>query len=79
MTAINPLVDDLSKLKDAEIENKIQDLSKKYWLSRNPEVKNQISVFLDIYREELSARRAKSWQQQYEKRNKDLDNLIQVN
>jgi len=27
MTAINPLIEDLSKLKDAEVENKIQDLS----------------------------------------------------
>lgn len=79
MTVINPLLDDLSNLKDAEIENKIQDLSKKYWQARNPDVKMQIANFLNIYKEELTTRRAKAWEQQYQKRNKDLDDLIQVN
>lgn len=79
MTAINPLLEDLSKLKDAEIENKIQDLSKKYWTARNPNLKMQIASFLDIYKEELTTRRAKAWDQQYQKRNKDLDDLIQIN
>lgn len=79
MTVINPLLEDLSNLKDAEIENKIQDLSKKYWQARNPDVKMQIANFLNIYKEELTTRRAKAWEQQYQKRNKDLDDLIQVN
>lgn len=79
MTAINPLIDNLSDLKDNEIESKIQDLSKKYWVTTNPNVRNQIAQFLEIYKEELNVRRAKAWDQQYQKRNKDLDNLIQVN
>lgn len=79
MTVINPFLDNLSELKDAEIENKIQDLSKKYWLARNADVKMQIANFLEIYKQELSVRRAKAWEQQYQKRNKDLDDLIQVN
>lgn len=79
MVAINPLLEDLSKLKDTEIENKIQDLSKKYWLVHNSDVKMQIAQLLDIFKEELNVRRAKTWQDQFEKRNKDLDNLIQVN
>ena len=79
MTVINPLIEDLANLKDAEIENKIQDLSKKYWQARNPDVKMQIANFLNIYKEELTTRRAKAWEQQYQKRNKDLDDLIQVN
>jgi len=79
MTAINPLIDDISNLKDAEVESKIQDLSKKYWLTRNPSVKMQIANLLEIYKEELSTRRAKAREQQYQKRNKDLDDLIKVN
>jgi hypothetical protein len=79
MTAINPLIDNLSELKDNEIESKIQDLSKKYWATTNPQVQSQIVQFLEIYKEELNVRRAKAWDQQYQKRNKDLDNLIQVN
>lgn len=76
---MNPLIEDLTNLKDNDIENKIQDLSKKYWMTQNPAIKSQISNFLNIYQEELKMRRAKSWDQQYQKRNKDLDNLIQVN
>jgi hypothetical protein len=79
ITAINPFLDDLSNIKDAEIENKIQDLSKKYWISKNPDVRMQIANLLEIYKQELGVRRSKAWEQQYQKRNKDLDDLIQVN
>ena len=79
MTVINPFLDDLSGLKDVEIENKIQDLSKKYWATNNANIRMQIANFLEIYKQELGVRRAKAWEQQYQKRNKDLDDLIQVN
>ncbi len=79
MTAINPLIDNISNLKDAEVESKIQDLSKKYWIAKNPDLRMQIANLLEIYKEELSTRRAKAWEQQYQKRNKDLDDLIKVN
>jgi len=75
---IHPLSEDFSKLKDSEIESKISDLSKKYWLSQNPAVQRQLSLFLDLYNAELKDRRAKMWQQQYQKRDKGLDDLIQV-
>lgn len=76
---INPLLENLENLKDSEIESKIQDLSKKYWMAGNPNVKMQIANLLDIYKQEISVRKAKAWEQQYQKRNKDLDDLIQVN
>jgi hypothetical protein len=75
---INPLVENLSELKDSELESKIQDLSKKYWMVNNPDIRYQIGLFIDMHREELKARQAKLWEQQNQKRNKDLDNLIQV-
>jgi len=77
---IHPLVEDLTKLKDAEIESRIQSLSKKYWMAgNNPNMQYQISTVLKIYQEELSVRRAKMWEQQYQKRDKGLDDLIKVN
>lgn len=79
MTVINPLVDDLTKLKDTELENKIQDLSKKYWMVKNPELQWQISGLIQMFKDELATRRARAWEEQNQKRNKDLDNLIQVN
>jgi len=75
---MHPLAEDFSQLKDAEIENKLQELSKKYWQANNPSVKQQISIFIDLYKTEMNSRRAKQWDQVYQKRDKDLDNLIKV-
>jgi hypothetical protein len=74
---MHPLAEDFSKLKDSEIENKISDLSKKYWLTTNPNVQHQISLFLDVYREELRNRQAKLWQQ-HQTKSPELDKLINV-
>ena len=52
---MHPLVEDLSSLKDNEIESKVLDLSKKYWMSRNPDLQFQIKLLLDQYNEELRA------------------------
>jgi len=75
----NPLAEDLSKLKDAEVENKIQELSRKYFQTNNHNIQHQITVFLDMYKAELATRRARMWQEQYQKRDTDLDSLINVN
>ncbi len=74
---IHPLAEDFSKLKDSEIDTRIQELSKKYWQSRNPAVQNQISLFLDLYREEIRHRQSKQWQQ-YQNKSPELDKLINV-
>ena len=75
---IHPLAEDFSTLKDAEVEEKLQELSRKYWQANNPSVKQQISIFIDLYKTELAMRRARQWDQTYQKRDKDLDNLIKV-
>ena len=75
---MHPLAEDCSILKDAEIESKISDLSKKYWMSPNPGIQMQIQALLEVYQEELRVRRQKMWEQQYQNRDKGLDNLIKV-
>jgi hypothetical protein len=75
---MHPLAEDFSQLKDTEIETRVSELSKKYWQSSNPSIQSQISMFLDLYNEELKSRRAKMWQQQYQNRDKGLDKLINV-
>lgn len=74
----NPLVDDFSKLTDPEIENKISDLGRKYFISRNPQVQMQIATLLDMYKEELRARRARAQLQSQQNGNSDLDSLINI-
>lgn len=75
---IHPLAEDFGQLKDPEIENRLQDLSKKYWMTNNPQVRQQMSILIGLYREELSVRRQKVLNQQYQNRDKGLDKLINV-
>lgn len=75
---IHPLSGNLSLLKDIELESRIHDLTKKYFLTSNPSVQEQISGLLSSYKLELSSRQAKKWQEEYEKRDKELDSLINI-
>jgi uncharacterized protein YbaP (TraB family) len=75
---MHPLIPNLSTLKENEIENKLQELTKKYFQSSNPNVKHQITIIIEDYKQELAARRNKMWQEQYQKRDTDLDSLINV-
>jgi len=78
----NPLVDSFEKLSDAEIEEKILDLSRKFWMTHNPSVQQQIGVILEMYREEAKARRSRAMIQRTKKNDDDgdspLDNLINI-
>ena len=61
---MHPLINDLSDLKDAEVDQKIQDLTKKYF---------------QTYKEEASKRRAKALEAMMSNRDKGLDKLININ
>lgn len=75
---MHPLIQNLDTLKDNELENKIQSLTKKYFASQNPSVREQIIMILEDYKNELAIRRSRQLQSEYQKRDKDLDNLIKV-
>lgn len=76
---MHPLVHDLDKLKDAELEQKIFDLTKKYFITRNPDVQQQMSMVLDSLKEELSRRRQAALEKMMASSDKNLDKLINVN
>lgn len=75
---MHPLVENLQSFKTPEIEEKISELSKKYFLTRNPDLQFQIGSVLDCYREELQKRRNDDWIKAQEKRDKGLDKLIKI-
>ena len=77
---INPLIDSLDHFTLQELEDKIADLQRKYFLTRNPQVQVQITNVLDIYKLELQDRRIKELQRQQSQDNDDnsLDNLINI-
>lgn len=74
----HPLIDQLDNLTITEVENKIVELQRKYFQTRNPELQTQISMILDIYKEEARSRRAKEFVNQQQKDDSDLDTLINI-
>lgn len=54
----SPLQKDLSEHSINELELKIAELSKKYFIATNPALQNQLSTFIDIYKVELQSRLA---------------------
>lgn len=77
----HPLLGDLRQLKDADLEAKIIDLSKKYHIaSRMGQgvAANQIVVALESYKSEQSRRQVEA-NNKLKTQDKDLDGLINVN
>jgi hypothetical protein len=76
----NPLMPDLSNLKNEDIDNKINELMKKFTIAaRHGQggVCEQISILLDAYKEEQRARYQRS-NQKLAEQNKHLDDFINV-
>lgn len=76
---LHPLGQDLSLLKDTELEQKIMELSRKYFMTNNPAVRDQIAGMLDAYKIEMQERRSRVLTQEYQNRETGLDDLIKVN
>jgi hypothetical protein len=57
----HPLIGDLAEFKDQEIENKLIELNKKFYVAArfgNQDLLTQLSTVITIYREELGKRHA---------------------
>lgn len=77
----NPLLDDLTALKDVDLESRMSDLNKKYNIAMrmgNSAVGQQIAVVLEALRDEMSRRQYEASKKLLQKQNKDLDDLINV-
>jgi hypothetical protein len=72
---LHPIEDNLEKYTTPQIEEKLQDLSKKFFMTRNPQVQSQMSTLIDMYRMELKSRYIKEMAKDQDK---DLDNLINI-
>ena len=73
----HPLIGDLTEFKDQEIENKLIDLNKKFYVAArfgNQDLLTQLSTVITIYREELAKRHA----QKLKNADGDLGQLINV-
>ena len=75
----NPFVDDLSVLSDDEVQNKITELTRRYWQTKNTYLQSQIVTILEMYRQEQQTRQVKKYQENKDSDDPDLDNLININ
>jgi|TARA_B110000093_G_C12935047_1_gene395343 hypothetical protein len=77
---INPLIDNLDGFTLQELDQKVSDLQRKYFMTPNPQVQAQIANVLDIYRLEQQDRRVKEMMRQQNDENGEnsLDNLINI-
>lgn len=77
----NPLLENLSSLKDTELESMYSDLNKKYSTSlklNNSALAHQVTVAITMVREELQKRQQEATRKLMEKQNKDIDGLINI-
>ena len=77
----NPLLPDLSSLKNDDIDNKIVELMKRYTVASRfgqGGVCEQILVLLEAYRSEQSARHQAAIQKMIKNQDKDLDDFINI-
>jgi len=75
---MHPLVNDLQEMKDSEIDAKINDLTQKYFMTRNPGLQAQMVSVLETYREEQRKRQRLALEKMMANRDKSLDKLINV-
>ena len=77
---LNPLVDSLTDFTLPELENKVVELQRKYFMTHNTQVQAQIANILYIYKEEVQTRRAIEYERQKNQDNGEngLDSLINV-
>lgn len=74
----HPLEGDLSQLKDSEVEDKLRELTQKYFAAQrlgSQDLLTQLNTFVTIYKDELSRRYLKKSQGHLDN---DLDQLINV-
>lgn len=74
----NHLVKDFAELTDTQVEEKVIELGRKYWMTNNPDLRVQISNVLEMYKEEARARRSRAYQKSQQDDDKGLDNLINI-
>ena len=84
MPLFHPLQEEIEKLNDTEIGNRIRELTKKRnsakRISRNPDLLNQLQIELNTYTEVLRTRRIKDLQDKFKKSRgePDLGELINI-
>ena len=76
---IHPHQPDLSEFTDTQLEEKLLKLNHMYFITENPDVRQQRILLIDGYKLEIESRRAAARRKQIEdQEDNSLDDLINV-
>ena len=76
---IHPHQPDLSEFTDTQLEEKLLKLNPMYFITENPDVRQQMILLIDGYKLEIESRRAAARRKQIEdQEDNSLDDLINV-
>ena len=78
---LHPFQEDASEMTVAQLYDKVADLTKKYFQANNPQVKEQISTFIEYYKQEALIKEAKEKLEREKNQQNgylDLDKLINI-
>jgi len=74
---IHPFSEDTANMSVSDIHEKLAELSKKYFQTQNPQVREQLQTFIEFYKQEARIKQEKENQQE-QNGDLDLDNLINI-
>ena len=78
---LHPFQEDTSDMTVSQIYDKVSDLTKKYFQANNPHIKEQISTFIEYYKQEALIKEAKEKlerEKNQQNGDSDLDKLINI-
>lgn len=75
---IHPGLENLSEFSDKQLEEKLLKLNSVYFITENPDVRQQILLIMDSFKLELETRRAHAKVLKEAQGKDDLDKLINI-
>lgn len=76
---MHPGIDNLKELTEIQLEEKLQKLNRYYFITENPELRQQMILVMDTYKIEIQERREAAKRKQIEEQGDNgLDDLINV-
>jgi|TARA_B110000305_G_C19449167_1_gene646720 hypothetical protein len=74
----HPLLENLTVLSEADLQERLSSISTKYWQTQNPDVRSQMIVIIDELKYELRLRSSKPVENTEDNGDNSLDNLINI-
>ena len=78
---MHPFAEDTSNMSVQQLYDRVAELTNTYFATQNPQVRDQISTFIELYRQEPMMKEARNQVEEQKNRKNgdlDLDKLINI-